>query len=75
MEITTGTIARGIFLIFLTYLLFVLKDIVLVIITAVVVASCIEPLAKWFLKRGIPRLVSVIVVYVLLAGIFIGAFY
>ncbi|HEY4500187.1 MAG TPA: AI-2E family transporter [Candidatus Paceibacterota bacterium] len=75
MEITTETITRGIFLIFLTYLLFVLKDIVLVIITAVVVASCIEPLAKWFLKRGIPRLVSVIAVYALLAGIFVGAFY
>ncbi len=75
IEITTGTIARGIFLIFLTYLLFVLKDIVLVVITAVVVASCVEPFAKWFLKRGIPRLVSVIVVYVLLAGIFVGAFY
>mgnify|MGYP001583023894 CR=1 FL=1 len=75
IEITTGTIARGIFLIFLTYLLFVLKDIVLVIITAVVVASCIEPFTLWFWKKGIPRVVSVIVVYALLFGIFVGAFY
>lgn len=75
IEITTGTIARGIFLIFLTYLLFVLKDIVLVIITAVVIASSIEPFTKWFLKRGIPRLFSVIIIYALLFSIFVGAFY
>ncbi len=75
MEITTGTIARGIFLIFLTYLLFVLKDIVLVIITAVVIASCIEPFARWFLKKGVPRVISVIAVYALSAGVFVGAFY
>jgi predicted PurR-regulated permease PerM len=75
IEITTGTIARGLFLIFLFYLLFVLKDIVLVIITAVVVASCIEPLTKWFLKKSIPRVVSVIVVYAILSGAFVGIFY
>jgi predicted PurR-regulated permease PerM len=75
IEITTGTIVRGIFLLFLTYLLFVLKDIVLVILTAVVIASCIEPFARWFLKRGVPRAISVIVVYALLAGIFVGTFY
>ena len=75
IEITTGTITKGIFLLFLTYLLFVLKDIVLVIFTAIVIASAIEPLTKWFFKRGIPRAVSVIMVYALLSGIFVGAFY
>ncbi len=75
IEITTGTIVRGLFLIFLAYLLFVLKDIVLVIITAVVIASCAEPFAGWFLKRGLPRVISVIIVYALLAGVFVGVFY
>jgi len=75
IEITTGTIARGLFMVFLLYLLFVLKDIVLVIITAVVIASCIEPLTKWFFRRGIPRVVSVIVVYIILSGAFVGMFY
>lgn len=75
IEITTGTIIRSIFLIFLVYLLFVLKDIVLVILTAVVIASCIEPFARWFVAKGLPRAISVIIIYALLSGIFVGSFY
>ncbi len=75
VEITTGTIARGIFLVILAYLLFVLKDIVLVVLTAVVIASSIEPAAKWLIRRSIPRVFSVLILYAVMGGILVGSFY
>lgn len=75
VEITAGTIAKGIFLVVLTYFLFVLKDIVLVILTAVVIASAVEPLTKWFMRHAIPRVFSVLIVYAGIAGILLGLFY
>lgn len=75
IEITAGTIVKGIFFILLAYMLFLLKDVVLVVLTAVVIASSIEPLTKWFIRRSIPRLFSVIIIYVLLAVALVGVFY
>jgi predicted PurR-regulated permease PerM len=75
IEITTGTILRAIFLIIATWLVFVLKDIVLVVLTAVVIASCFEPLIKFFMTKRIPRVFAAIISYVLVVGILIGSFY
>jgi len=75
IEITAGTIVKGIFFVLLAYMLFLLKDVVLVVLTAVVIASSIEPLTKWFIRRSIPRLFSVIIIYVLLAVALVGVFY
>ena len=75
IEITSGTIVKGIFFVLLTYLLFTLKSIVLVVLTAVVIASAIEPAAKWIIRKGIPRVFSVIIIYALLGTMFFGVFY
>ncbi len=75
IEVTAGTIAKGIFLAVLTYILFLLKDVVLVVLTAVVIASSIEPLARWFIRKSIPRVASVLIIYALLAASFAGLFY
>jgi predicted PurR-regulated permease PerM len=44
-------------------------------LTAVVLASSVEPATKWFSKYKIPRLPSVIMVYLLVAVILFGTFY
>ncbi|MFA6158606.1 MAG: AI-2E family transporter [Candidatus Paceibacterota bacterium] len=75
VEITAGTVVKTIFLLILTYLLFILKDIVLVILTAVVIASSIEPLTRWFVRRSIPRVFSVLIIYVLMGASLFGMFY
>jgi predicted PurR-regulated permease PerM len=68
ITITTGTIWRGIFAVLLIVLIYFLRDIVLIILTSVVIASAVEPLAVWGKRYKIPRTLTVIVVYVLIAG-------
>ncbi|MDP1625344.1 MAG: AI-2E family transporter [bacterium] len=75
IEITAGTIAKAIFLIFMAFLLFQLKGLVLVVLTAVVIASAVEPAAKWIIRHGIPRVFSVLIIYALLGVMFVSAFY
>ena len=75
IEITTATIAKAIFLVGCTLVLFMLKDVVLVVLTAVVIASSIEPMIKWLMKHGIYRVFSALIIYAALAGILVGAFY
>lgn len=55
----------------LFFLLFALRDIVLVVLTAVVIASAIEPAARFLMRFHLPRVVSVLLIYV---GIIGGSF-
>lgn len=75
IEITTGTIIKAILLVVLAIALFTLKDIVLVVLTAVVIASSLEPMIKWFMNMGIYRSFSAIITYTLIASILVGSFY
>jgi len=73
-SITTGTIFRVIIVGIFFYTLFILKDLVLTIISAVVVASAVEPATVWFEKRRIPRTLAVALVYLVAAVVLGGIF-
>jgi predicted PurR-regulated permease PerM len=75
ITITSGTIIRSILFVLLVWLLWFLQEVVLVILTAVVIASSIEPLARWFVKYKIPRVLAVILIYVSFAGVVVGTFF
>jgi len=55
--------------------LFILRDLLLVILTAVVFAASIEPIIKWFKQYRVGRLPAVIIIYVFVAIILIGTLY
>lgn len=67
ISISIGTIAKTIVVILLFALAFYLKDLVLVVMLSIVLASSIEPGAQWFVRRGVPRLFGVILIYLLVA--------
>lgn len=75
IQISSGTLVKGLFFVLLAWLMFVLKDLVLVVLTAVVIASAAEPPTQWFIRRGISRVFSVVVVYLVLAAILAGVVY
>ena len=50
------------------YVLWILRDLLLLIITAIVIASAIEPGVGFFIKYKIPRFFSVLLMYVLVFG-------
>ncbi len=64
ISISIGTIIKAVIVILLIYTLFVIKDVVLVIIAAIVLASSIEPMIKWFQKRKFGRVLSAVTSYI-----------
>ena len=75
INISATTIVKAIFVLILFYAAYRLSDLILVILTSIVVASCVEPATKWFMRRKIPRIPSVLIVYILFFSLFAGMFY
>ncbi|OHA41890.1 MAG: hypothetical protein A3H73_02205 [Candidatus Taylorbacteria bacterium RIFCSPLOWO2_02_FULL_50_120] len=75
MSISTGTIVRAALVVLCFALLYYLRDLLLVVLTAVVIASSIEPLTVFLKRFHIPRVISVLFTYALLSLLFIGVFY
>ena len=74
-NITTGSIFRAVLVVLFFAALYYLRDIMLVVILSVVVASAIEPGTQWLMRRSVPRLLAVILMYLLLVMILISIFY
>lgn len=69
ISITAGTVFKAITVGALVWLLWVVRDLVLVMLTAIVIASSINPAATYLAKKHIPRLVSVLIIYLaIIAG-------
>ncbi len=75
IHISSRTIIEVILFLLLVALLFYLKELVLIVLTAIVIASAIEPAAKWFMKYRIPRIAAVLVVYLTVVGGLFALFY
>ncbi len=57
------------------YALWQLTSVVLMILSAVVIASVIEPGTRWFVRRKIPRALSAILMYAILISAITAVFY
>jgi len=75
ISISLGTIIKTVFVILFFALLFYLKDLVLVLLLSIVIASAVEPGTQWLVRRRIPRLFSVIFIYVAIAMCFSGVIF
>ncbi|PIT90914.1 hypothetical protein COU17_03075 [Candidatus Kaiserbacteria bacterium CG10_big_fil_rev_8_21_14_0_10_49_17] len=75
IRINSGTIIRAILIVVGAALLFYLHELALVVLTAIVIASSIEPATKWFMKRRVPRVAAVLSVYLLFFGTLFGLFF
>ena len=75
INISSGTFLRAILLGLLFVLLYILRDLVLVLLTSVVIASAIEPATRWFAKYRIPRIPAVIFVYVFIVAFIVMVLY
>lgn len=67
ISLSVSTIIKFCLVLLGFYILYILKDLVLVVLMSVVVASAVEPMTKWFLRRKVPRLLGVITVYLTIA--------
>lgn len=75
IQISTGTILKIILILLSFAAIYYLRDIVLVVILAIVIASSVEPGTQWFLRHGVPRALSVLLIYFMAIVILTGVFY
>lgn len=54
---------------------YILRDVVLVVLAAIVIASAIEPVTRWFKRYRVPRMASVILIYTGIAALLFGTVY
>ncbi len=55
--------------------LYILRDLALILLTSVVLASATEPMTKWFMRYKMPRVIAVIFIYLAFFVLLIGIFY
>lgn len=75
VTIAAGTITKAILIVLFFVFLYFVRDLVLILLTAVVIASSVEPATRWFGKYGISRVPAVIFVYLAIAAVIIVIFY
>ena len=59
-----------VFLIF--WLLYRLSFLIFLLFVAIVIGTALRPIVEWLQRRGVPRMAGVIIIYIVLAGLFIG---
>jgi predicted PurR-regulated permease PerM len=75
IQISSGTIIKAIVIALLFVALYYLRDILLVVVLAIVIASSVEPGTQWFLRRRVPRILAVLLIYSAAVVTLVGVFY
>lgn len=75
VSITPGTVITTIIIGAVAYAIWVLHGLVLLVLTAVVIASAIEPGVSFFAKRRVPRVLSVLLMYLVVFGTLFSLIY
>jgi predicted PurR-regulated permease PerM len=69
VSISTSTFVKAVLIVLGIWFLWFVRDIVGILISAMLLSALIAPFADWFEKRSIPRGLAVLIVYVLLISI------
>ena len=75
ISIPSGTFIRAIIIFALAYAVWHLRELVLLVLTAVVIASAIEPGVVYFERHRIPRVLAVLGMYLVVFGAAFGIVY
>ncbi len=69
LDLSTQTILKVIFAGLVLWFLWLVRDIILLLILALIIASAMEPLVDYFYAKKVPRALSVFVVYIIVIGL------
>lgn len=72
VEINTATILKAILIILFFIFLYILKDVLIIFLFALVIASAISPFANWLDEKGFPRLLGVLLLFLVVLSLIIG---
>lgn len=66
VTISTGTFIKAVLIVIAMGFLWYIHEIVVIFFVSLLLAALIEPFAEWFAARNVPRVLSVLIVYVVL---------
>lgn len=69
VEISIASVFRVLLILLFFVLLYVLQDIVIVLLFAIILASAIAPFASWLERKGLARLWGVLLLYLVVFGL------
>ncbi len=72
IHISSSSVIKTILIAFSAYLIWYLRDLLLLVLASIVIASAIEPMALYLVKHRIPRVLSVLIVYISFFAVLIG---
>ncbi len=75
LDISTRIILKVIFAVLLLAVLWLVRDVIVVLLLAVILASALDPLVDYLKQHRVPRGVSVVAVYISVLGLFGLLFY
>ena len=75
VSFTVGTLITILVVGLVAFALWLLRSLVLLILTAIVIASAIEPGVVFFVRYKVPRVFAVLLMYVIVFGAFFGVVY
>ncbi|MEK7579515.1 MAG: AI-2E family transporter [Patescibacteria group bacterium] len=75
INISPSSVLKSALVLIALYAVYLLRDLVLVVVAAVVIASAIEPMSAWFVRRRVPRTLGVVSIYLTIAVIVFGVVY
>ena len=74
INISTSTIVKILIFFLVISFLYLIKEVLLIIFVALVLASAFDPWVDWFQKRRIPRSLSILIIYIVLFAVITFAF-
>lgn len=75
VAISLGSIVKAILFVVLIAVLWFLRDIVLIVLTAIVIASAMEPATHFLMRYGVARVLAVILMYLFIALVFFSVLF
>src|SRR3989344_9215715 len=75
ISISTGTMVRAVLILLSIVFLWLLRDLVLVVLTAIVIASFMDSAVPHFLKMGFNRILGIVILYTVSLSTLAGLFY
>src|SRR3989344_4108078 len=71
IDISTASILKAILVVLFFVFLYFLKDVLFIILFAIIIASAISPFANWLDSKGFPRLLGVLLLFLSILGLMI----
>src|SRR3989344_2747486 len=72
VEINTSTIVKTVLVILFFVFLYILKDVLIIFLFALIIASAISPFANWLDEKGFPRLFGVLLLFLVILALVVA---